>query len=168
MNSGGRAKYTAYMGMMLALTAALSFLDSCISSVFPIPGIRLGLANVAILAVMALYGVPSAAAAAVLRSGFVLLTRGVSAGIMSLSGGIASFIVMTVMLKIFRRSERFSCIIGSVVHVTGQTAAACILTGSIRTMLYTPFIIPAAVVSGLLTGTVYEMLLRYMDKKRKD
>ena len=38
-----KAKYAAFMGIAIALTAVLSFADSCISAAFPIPGIRLGL-----------------------------------------------------------------------------------------------------------------------------
>ena len=66
-----KAKYAAFMGIALALTAVLSFADSCISAAFPIPGIRLGLANIAIIAVMIRYGTVSGLLMTLLRSGFV-------------------------------------------------------------------------------------------------
>ena len=144
-----KAKYAAFMGIALALTAVLSFADSCISAAFPIPGIRLGLANIALL-----------------RSGFVFLTRGASAAVMSLSGGLLAFAAAAVLMIIMKRSCKFSCIIAAMCHTLGQLAAACVLTGSVYTLAYVVVLMPVSIFTGFLTGTVLQALQGFLDDRK--
>ena len=139
------------MGIALALTAVLSFADSCISAAFPIPGIRLGLANIAIIAVM-------------IR--FVFLTRGASAAVMSLSGGLLAFAAAAVLMIIMKRSCKFSCIIAAMCHTLGQLAAACVLTGSVYTLAYVVVLMPVSIFTGFLTGTVLQALQGFLDDRK--
>lgn len=154
------AEYAAVMGISLALVVALSYIDTIISSAVPIPGVRFGLANIVILAVLSRYGIPSAAVLSLLRSGFAGLTRGFTAGMMSLGGGILSFAASVLLICVLGRSYRFSGIIAAVCHIIGQLAVSCILTGSLHTLLYAPVLIPAAVASGFLTGIAAEAVVK--------
>ena len=158
-----KAKYAAFMGIALALTAVLSFADSCISAAFPIPGIRLGLANIAIIAVMIRYGTVSGLLMTLLRSGFVFLTRGASAAVMSLSGGLLAFAAAAVLMIIMKRSCKFSCIIAAMCHTL---AAACVLTGSVYTLAYVVVLMPVSIFTGFLTGTVLQALQGFLDDRK--
>ena len=151
------------MGIALALTAVLSFADSCISAAFPIPGIRLGLANIAI---MIRYGIVSGLLMTLLRSGFVFLTRGASAAVMSLSGGLLAFAAAAVLMIIMKRSCKFSCIIAAMCHTLGQLAAACVLTGSVYTLAYVVVLMPVSIFTGFLTGTVLQALQGFLDDRK--
>ena len=153
------------MGIALALTAVLSFADSCISAAFPIPGIRLGLANIAIIAVMMRYGTVSGLLMTLLRSGFVFLTRGASAAVMSLSGGLLAFAAAVLMI-IMKRSCKFSCIIAAMCHTLGQLAAACVITGSVYTLAYAAVLMPVSIFTGFLTGTVLQALQGFLDDRK--
>ena len=137
-----KAKYAAFMGIALALTAVLSFADSCISAAFPIPGIRLGLANIAIIAVMIRYGT------------------------VSLSGGLLAFAAAAVLMIIMKRSCKFSCIIAAMCHTLGQLAAACVLTGSVYTLAYVVVLMPVSIFTGFLTGTVLQALQGFLDDRK--
>ena len=126
-----KAKYAAFMGIALALTAVLSFADSCISAAFPIPGIRLGLANIAIIAVMIRYGTVSGLLMTLLRSGFVFLTRGASAAVMSLSGGLLAFAADNneTLLQVFlhnRSHVPHSGAAGSCLRAYGKRLYSCL------------------------------------------
>lgn len=156
--------YIAEMGILLALTAALSYIDSRISAAFPM-NIRLGIANIAILIALVKHGTGPAGLLAVLRSGFSALTRGATAGIMSLGGGIFSFIV-TAMLIRTKHSYRFTCMIAAICHILGQLAVSCVLTGSAAALLYAPVLIPAAVITGMLTGTISEQCIKRIGMKK--
>lgn len=161
-----KAKYAAFMGIALALTAVLSFADSCISAAFPIPGIRLGLANIAIIAVMMRYGTVSGLLMTLLRSGFVFITRGASAAVMSLSGGLLAFAAAAVLMIIMKRSCKFSCIIAAMCHTLGQLAAACVITGSVYTLAYAAVLMPVSIFTGFLTGTVLQALQGFLEDRK--
>lgn len=160
-----KAEYAAFMGIALALTAALSLLDSLISSAFPVPGIRLGLANIAVIAILIKYGVPSGLFISLLRSGFVFLTRGATAALMSLGGGIAAFAASVILITFMKRSLKFSCVISALCHICGQLAASCILTKSIYTLAYAPLLVPVSFLTGYLTGTILQCINKFITGK---
>lgn len=153
------AKNVSFIGISLALMTVLGILDTFISSAFPIPGVRIGLSNVVIIIILLKMGLPWGSFMCLLRSGITLLTRGVTAGIMSLSGGILSFAAVYLLLCVLKSSYGFSCIISSLLHIAGQITAACFITGSFFTVYYAPVLMPAAIVTGLLTGAVIESVI---------
>ncbi len=157
-----KAVYVSFMGISLALTAALSWFDTLISLSLPIPGIRLGLANVAVTAMLIKYGIPSGLVLSLLRSGFVFLTRGATAAVMSLCGGLAAFAAAVILITVMKRSLRFSCIISALFHITGQLAASCLLTGSVYTLAYAPLLYPVSLAAGYLTGTILQIFYKYI------
>lgn len=155
-----KTEYMAVMGIFLALTAALSALDSLISSTLPVMGIRLGLANIPIMVILIKYGIPSGAVLSLMRSFFVFLTRGVTAGMMSLGGGLLSFVCAALLIKALHRSCRFSCIMSAILHIIGQILVSVMYTGSVNTLYYAPLLIPAAAATGMLTGIVTEAVIK--------
>ncbi len=150
----------AFLGISLALCIALSWLDSLLSSAMPIPGLRLGLANTVICAVLMKYSVKEGFAMSLLRSGFVLLTRGVVSGIMSLCGGTAAFVVTAVFISRKRLSVRTVSVLAAAAHIIGQLAAACVIMGTVRVLYYGIFLLPAALVTGFCTGTILDRLTK--------
>lgn len=164
------SSYIAEMGIALALTAALAYIDSVISASLPamgipIAGVRLGLANIVILISVIRQGTASAGILSVMRSGFAAMTRGVTAGVMSLGGGTLSFIAAAILIKWGKCSVKFVCIISALCHIAGQMIVSCILMRSIRTLYYTPFLAAAAVITGILTGIVSDRILMILGKK---
>lgn len=166
-----KARKAAFLGISCGLMLVLSAADSIISAAFPLPGVRIGLSNVAIITVMLLYGLPWGGCMALLRTAFAFLARGFTAGLMSLSGGLLSFFAAYILLCLLKRSYKFSALISAVFHTAGQLAAACILTKSVYSLYYAPVLIPASIAAGILTGTVTEMIVKRFGKDmlyRKD
>lgn len=154
------SRKTAFLGISLALCIALSWLDSLMSSLMPIPGLRLGLANTVICAVLMKYSVKEGFAMSLLRSGFVGLTRGAVSGVMSLCGGMAAFVVTAMLISRKRLNVRTVSVLAAAAHTLGQLAAACVIMGTVRVLYYGIFLLPAAVVTGFCTGTILDRLAK--------
>jgi heptaprenyl diphosphate synthase len=102
----------------------------------------------------------SAVVLTVLKAGFVLLTRGVVAGLLSLSGGMLSIFVIIITSMIFTSKISYAMIsvCGALAHNFGQYAAVSVLIGSPYLVYYLPVLIITGVVMGIVTGT----LLKYV------
>ncbi len=146
----------AQNGVLLALAAAFSFLESLI----PLPyGIRLGLSGI-----ITLYGIfiltpADAAAILLLKSLFVLITRGVSAGLLSLSGGLLSLAGMLLLAKM-GASLLTTSSMGGLLHNLGQMLAAMLLTGSEGLFYLLPMLTISGILAGSATAWIFHLLLR--------
>ena len=118
-------KKTAYLGMAVALSLIVSYVESLLPFQLGIPGAKLGLTNIVILIVLYFSGTGDACAVSAIRiilTGF--LFGNLSAVLYSLAGGAVSLLAMAV----FKKSGRFSIqgvsMIGGVGHNLGQLAVA--------------------------------------------
>lgn len=157
-----KSRYIALMGLMLALASALQFLESLIPIPLPL-GVKPGLSSIVVMAVLVKFGFASAMTTAVLKSGFVFITRGGTAFCMSVCGGVLSVAVMGVFLAVTRRSKNgvgilLMSVLGGLFHNIGQLAAASLFTGSAATFSYLPVLVIAGTVSGLFTGTIFKLI----------
>lgn len=156
------------MGLMLALASALQFLESMIPIPLPL-GVKAGISSIVVMVVLVKFGFASAMTIAVLKSGFVFITRGATAFCMSVCGGVLSVAVMGAFLSLTRRSKNGTgilpmSVLGGVSHNIGQLAAAAVFTGSVLTLSYMPVLVISGLVSGLFTGTVFKLILPYIYK----
>ena len=146
-------KRLAILAMLLAMALVLNILESFIP-VF-IPGVKLGLANVIIL--IMLYEFKSTEALIVNISRIILV--GVMRGniftptfLMSLSGGLLSFLIMF----IFSRFKFFSIVgvsvLGSISHCVGQILMAMVILGTKAVIGYLPFILFLSIATCTFSG----------------
>ena len=91
------------------------------------PGAKLGLSNLATMYAADSLGLPSALFLAVFKGAFALLTRGGMAGLMSLSGGVISTVVMWLLLKKANASLGVVGVCGALAH---NAAQLCVATSS--------------------------------------
>lgn len=161
-----KSRYIALMGLMLALASALQFLESLIPIPLPL-GVKPGISSIVVMVVLVKFGFASAMTTAVLKSGFVFITRGATAFCMSVSGGILSVAVMGAFFAASRRSKNGTgilpmSVLGGISHNMGQLAAASIFTGSVLTLSYLPVLVIAGTVSGIFTGIVFKLILPHI------
>lgn len=149
----------ALCGLLGALALALSALEGMLP---PIPGLppgaKLGLSNLVTMLAAGTLGLPAALAVAVIKGMFAFLTRGVTAGLMSLSGGILSTLMMYCIYKKTHFTWVFIGICGALAHNAAQLAVALLLTGK-AALFYIPALLPLSVLAGLCTGLALRMLL---------
>ncbi|MCE5203693.1 MAG: Gx transporter family protein [Coriobacteriales bacterium] len=169
-----RVRVTSYTrklvvsGLLLAMACVLGLVESALGS--PVPGVRLGLANIAVVVALYVCGPAAALAVSVLRVVIVGLATGTFAGpvmVLALSGAVCAWAAMSAVRLC---GDRFSIMglsaTGAVAHVIAQFVAAAFLTGSVGVLRLAT---PAALVSlslGLATGFVARHLLSQLDDTR--
>ena len=147
------AGYVSVMGLLFALTAALNMLESIFSAFLP-AGIRVGLSNIVIMTAILGINLPSAALLVLLKAAMVLLTRGLTAGIMSLCGSLAAFAVTALLFGKTGCSYILISVLGAIAHSIGQLCIASVLLGTVYVFAYAPVLIIASVITGVCTGLV--------------
>ena len=123
--------------VLAALALALSYLESFFPPLLPLPGVKLGLAN--IVTVYALYalGFPSALAILLVRCTLGALFAGnASALLFSLLGGLAALLAMALLRKAKGLSIFGVSIAGAAAHNIGQVCAAMLTLGSSAPLYY--------------------------------
>ena len=96
-----KARETAWTGMLFALAIALSYLESLVSPLLGLmPAIKLGLSNIVVMYALLFLRTRTALLLVVLKALFAFLTRGATAGFLSLCGGALSLAVMLVLLQL--------------------------------------------------------------------
>lgn len=159
-----RASRVALLGMLFALSVVLSFVESGLSGLVPIPGVKLGLSNVIIMYCLFFFKKREALTLAVLKAFFVLLRSPVGAA-MSLAGGVLSVAAMSLLMsRKHQNSELFVSICGGVFHNAGQLIAASIVLKSSMVFYYSPVLMISGIVMGLLTGILLRYLKPYMNR----
>ena len=122
------AKTVALLAMMIALALVFSYVETLIPINFGIPGVKLGLANLVIVAALYLIGGKEAFLVSVVRiflSGFMF---GNLASIMySLAGGLLSLAVMLILKKTDKLSILAVSVLGGICHNIGQLIVAILV-----------------------------------------
>ena len=158
-------KKIALCAVLTALALGLSTLENLfpISFLIPLPGVKLGLAN--IVTVFALYelGVLPALLILIGRCFLGALFAGnFNALLFSLMGGLLAMLVMIVLKQISALSIYGVSIGGAAAHNIGQICAAIITLGSAKVLGYLPLLLAVSLFTGALTGFVSSLLFRSM------
>ena len=162
------AKTAAVYGVLTALALILSWLEAQIPVFFAVPGMKLGLANLAVVTALYLAGAPCACVVSLLRIFLVSVLFGNSAAFAySLAGGVLSAAVM-ILLK---RTGRFGTIAvstaGGAAHVTAQLAVAAVLMGTSSVGWYLPVLWFAGIAAGAVIGLVSGEVCRALERWKK-
>ena len=153
-----RAGKIALYGMMTALAFLLSYVETLIPINLGVPGVKLGLANLASIVSLYLLGAGAAAAIALVRIVLVGFTFGnLSMMLYSLAGAAVSLLLMVV----FRRLDWFGVtgvsILGGAGHNIGQLIVAALENASL--FYYLPVLLAAGTAAGALIGLLGGILV---------
>lgn len=157
-NAMKNTRYLTTMGLLLALACGISFLETLLPLPLPL-GVKPGLSSIVVMYVLLFLDAPSAWLLTALKSGFVFLNRGVTAGIMSLSGGIVSLCVMLLLLRLLHCSTLLMSISGAISHNLGQLLAAMLLLQTPAPGFQLPVLLFAGWIAGTGTGLCFQAML---------
>lgn len=160
-----KATKVALLGMFCALSMAISFLESLIPPIIPVPGIKPGFSNIVTMFSLSALGFPYALAVTLFKAVFALLTRGFTAFLMSLCGGVLSLVIMTLLFKTGEKCLGYVGIgvLSAVSHNLGQLCVACVILG--KTILsISPILLFGGIICGLVTGTIFRYTLPVLNK----
>lgn len=150
-----RIRGIAQVALLSALALVLSYLETMIPLPFAVPGIKLGLANIAALIALSLCDVRNATLVMlikVLASGFLFgspLMLAYSAG-----GTLLAFAGMLVCRAVPWIDLVPTSMVAAILHNTGQLAVAAFFLSTSAVFLTLPVLAFAACITGLLTGLV--------------
>ena len=155
-----------------SLTIAAALLLSYVESLIPplisaIPGIKMGLANIAVIFALYCIGNKEALVVSFLRVVLsALLFGNMISLIYSLCGAILSFAIMA-LLKRFSPFSLFGIsICGAVAHNVGQILAAIFVIGSVAIAYYLPVLIISAVITGAVIGLLSALVIGRIEKSK--
>jgi heptaprenyl diphosphate synthase len=162
-----KTRRMVHAGLIFALAIVLAIVENAIPPLpLPVPGVKFGLSNIAVMYAMIFLSRSQAYFIAVLKAMFVFMTRGLIAGILSLSGGILSLTVMLVLMIIFR--DRVSYVIlsifGAISHNLGQFAAITVIYTGMYMWAYLPLLIVSGVGAGIVTASLLRFIIPVLKK----
>ena len=160
-----RTKRLVQSAVLVSLALALSYVERFIplQMLIPLPGVKLGLANVVTLIALYLLGGKNAFAILILRCVLGSVFGGGITGLLfSLTGGILSMSVMALCKKTSFLSVYGVSIFGAAAHNIGQILAAMVLMNSIYIGMYLPYLLMVALFTGFATGAACAGVLRIL------
>ena len=148
--------------VLTALALALSVAEGLVplTIIFPLPGLRLGLAN--LVTVYALCRLSGREALLILIARCLLgslLGGNLMALAFSLTGGLLALAVMALLLRLSCLSLFGVSIAGAAAHNTGQILAAMVVLLSRAPLVYLPPLLLCSLVTGAVTGAASTLLV---------
>ena len=148
-----KTKRLALSAIFAALAMIFSYIEALLPLPVPIPGIKLGLANLIIVIAIYRLGFKYAFIINCIRIFAAgLLFTGVFGVIYSFAGGILSITVMYLLYKTNVFSIIGVSMAGGVAHNLGQLITACIIMSNIKLMSYFAVLLFSGMISGILIG----------------
>ena len=150
----------------LAAALLLSYVESLVPPLIPaVPGIKMGLANIAVIFALYCIGNKEALVISFLRVMLsALLFGNFISLIYSLCGAVLSFAIMAFLKRISPFSLFGISICGAVAHNIGQIMAAVIIIGSMAITYYLPVLIFSALITGAVIGLLSVLAIDRIQK----
>ena len=157
-----KTKKLATLAMTAAVAMILSYLESMIPAFVAIPGIKIGLANIAVVFALYKLGWKEAAAISLVRVVVVSLvfTSNPSTLFYSLAGAVLSMLGMLGLKKTGLFSTIAVSVTGGVLHNVGQIGMACILLETNVVKYYLPYLILSGTLAGVAIGVAAAVVIR--------
>ena len=146
---------------MVTFALILSYIESRIPTFVAIPGVKVGLANIAVIFTLYKLGTKEAIAISAVRVFLASLLFGSPVSLIySLSGAILSLGLMILLKGLTPLKEVAISVTGGVMHNVGQIAVASIMLDTNVVIYYLPFLILSGTIAGIAVGTVSALLIQ--------
>ena len=149
------------LALLTAIALTIFMVEAQIPTLVPIPGIKLGLAN--IVTVFAVFALGPKDACLVLAARIFLgavFAGNFSTIFYSAAGGALAIAVTIGLRKILTKKQLWVAgALGAVAHSIGQMAMAVLLTGTPGLIVYLPVMIAVSIVTGTFTGLCAQFLV---------
>ena len=150
------------MALLTAIALTIFMVEAQIPALVPVPGVKLGLAN--IVTVFAVYTMGSKEGALILAARIFLgavFAGNFSTIFYSAAGGACAILVTIGLKRILTKNQLWVAgALGAVAHSMGQMAVAVAMTGTPGLLVYLPVMILCGVITGLFTGLCAQFLVK--------
>lgn len=155
-----------YCMVLTALILATGLVLSVLENMMPplpvsVPGVKFGLSNIAVMYALFFLGKKQAYMVGILKSVFVLITRGGIAFLLSFFGGVASITVMIVLMVLFKEKITYLIIsvFGAVFHNIGQFIVIMVIYSGMNMWAYFPVLTLSGLIAGIVTATLLKLIM---------
>lgn len=160
-----KASKVARYGLIIALALVLSYLESLLPPL-GVPGVKLGLPNLAVVFALYRLGFRDACAISLVRVALVALLFGSGVSLAySAAGAVLSLTVMGLLKKTGKFSSVGVSVAGGVAHNAGQILVAMALLETARLAWYLSVLWISGTVAGVLIGVVSGELVKRVPGK---
>lgn len=159
-----RTKKIATMALFTVIALTIHVVENAIPLPVPLPGIKLGLANVVTLFLLCCFSPGDAFAVLLARILLSALFAGQALSLLySLVGGLCCFAVIWLLNRVLNgHFLPIISIFGALFHNLGQLAVAFFLTRTAGVLSYLPFLILSGTITGLFTGLCAHYARRFL------
>lgn len=163
-----KTKRLTTLALLTGISLILFVFELQIPNPFPIPGVKLGLAN--IITVYAVYRYRAREVFCVLLTRILLgafFSGNAMTLLYSLAGGALCLIGMCGLKHIIDlRHIWIASVLGAVLHNTGQIAVAIAVTKTPALLSYFPFLLLSGCLAGVFTGLCAQLLLNRLKAQK--
>ena len=165
-----KTKHLTTLALLTAIALILFTVEAQIPPPVPIPGVKLGLANIVTVFVLFRFGPRDALLVLLAR----ILLGSAFAGspvtlLFSLGGGLLCWLVMLPLRRILTERQLWVCgVLGAMAHNLGQIAVCVAVYHTAAVLVYLPALLLAGMAAGLFTGLAAQFLLGWLRGKLPD
>ena len=156
-----KTKKLTLLALLTAIALTIFMIEAQIPPVVPLPGVKLGLAN--IVTVFAVFALGAREGALVLFCRIFLgavFAGNFSSIFYSAAGGTLAILVTILLRKVLTRKQLWVAgALGAVAHSVGQVGMSILITGTPGIIVYLPPLICISIVTGLFTGLCAQFLV---------
>ena len=163
------AKRITRDALLLTVALVIHVLEAQLPPIVPLPGVKLGLANIVTVAAMFRIGRRDTLAILLCRIFLGSVFGGNwMAFAYSLVGGLCCFGAMLFLQKLLTEKQIWVCgAVAAIFHNVGQTLTAMVLFRTAAVAVYFPVLVASGVVTGAFTGLCAQFLTARLDRIQK-
>ena len=158
----------AQIALVISFALILSFIESRIPAFVAIPGVKVGLANIAVIFMLYKFGIKEAITVSLIRVIIVsVLFANFVSLLYSIAGAILSFAVMLLLKSFTPLKEVTVSVAGGIMHNVGQIIVASIMLETNVVVYYLPFLILSGTIAGIVVGITAALLIKKINIDQK-
>ena len=162
-----KTKKVAFLGMCVALSMILSFVESQIPPLVAVPGVKVGLPNIVMVFMLYKIGAKETAIISIIRVILVGFLFGTPLSmIYSLVGATLSLIGMIILKKTNLFAPITVSVVGGILHNVGQILTACLVMETAEIAYYLPVLFISGTIAGIVIGYVAGLILKRLEKMK--
>lgn len=156
-----RTEKLALSAVLASLGLIFSYIEAIIPFSVGIPGVKLGIANLVVIAALYRLGASYALSINVIRVLVAgLLFNGAFAALYSLAGAFVSLLVMVMLKKMNCFSVTGVSMAGGVAHNFGQLLVAAAIISNLKIFFYFPILLFSGMITGIVIGIIAHLVLK--------
>ena len=157
---------TARMALLTAIALTIFMLEAQIPAIVPIPGVKLGLANIVTVFAVFVLGAKEATLILAARIFLGAVFSGNFSTVFYSAGGGAAAILVTIGLKLVLTNKQIwvAGAMGAIAHSIGQMCVAVAITATPSLLIYLPVMVVISILTGIFTGLCAQIMVNRGDK----